>query len=58
MSIKTNLIEDFVNYVDNKHVNFVDTTKRQNTYFKKIIFIFVITSLFLYFLNLIEYVFS
>ena len=34
MNIKTNLLEDYV--------NFVDTTTRQNTYVKIIIFFFVV----------------
>ena len=43
MNIKTNLIEDYV--------NFVDTTTKQSTYFKKILILFaIITSLFLIFL--------
>ena len=41
MNIETNLLEDYV--------NFVDTTTRQNTYFKIIIVLFVvIVSLFLF----------
>ena len=44
MNIKTNLLEDYV--------NFVDTTTRQNKYFKIIIILFVvITSLFLFFVS-------
>ena len=42
MNIKTNLLEDYVNFVDN--------TKRQNKYFKTIIIsIAISTSLFLIF---------
>ena len=42
MNIETNLLEDYV--------NFVDLTKKQNKYFKKIIILFVvILSLFLFF---------
>ena len=47
MNIKTNLLEDYV--------NFFDTTKEHNTYYKRIIILFVvIISLFLNFL-LIKY---
>ena len=47
MNIKTNLLEEFVNFVDN--------TKKQNTYFKKVSFLFVIIiALFLFYL-LFEY---
>ena len=40
MNIKTNLLEEYV--------NFVDTTKKQNKYFKIIMFLIVIT-VFLFF---------
>ena len=46
MNIKTNLPEDYV--------NFVDTTKRQNKYYKTFIFLFAIIIsfvLFLFYLN-------
>ena len=47
MNLKTNLLEDYV--------NFVDLTKKQNRYFKKfIIFFVVILCLFLFFVS-IEY---
>ena len=43
MNIKTNTLEEYV--------NFVDTTKKQNTYFKKIILLIaVIMSSFLFYL--------
>ena len=43
MNIKTNLLDDYVNFVDN--------TKKQNKYFKIIVFsIAVVTILFLFFL--------
>ena len=43
MNIKTNLLEDYVNFVDN--------TKKQNKYFKIFLFLFVtIMFLFLFFL--------
>ena len=43
MNIKTNLLEEYVNFVDN--------TKQQNKYFKKIMFLIVkIIFLFLFFL--------
>ena len=46
MNIKTNLSEDYV--------NFVDTTKKQNKYFKTIItLIVVILGLFLFFVSFI-----
>ena len=41
MNIKTNLLEEYVNFVDN--------TKKQNKYFKIIILIAVILCLFLFF---------
>ena len=41
MNIKTNLLEEYVNFVDN--------TKKQNRYFKIIILIVVILCLFLFF---------
>ena len=42
MNIKTNLLEDYVNFVDN--------TKRQDKFFKTIIILFaIILSLFLFF---------
>ena len=41
MNIKTNLLEEYVNFVDN--------TKKQNRYFKIIILIAVILCLFLFF---------
>ena len=42
MSIKTNLLEEYV--------NFVDTTKKQNKYLKKVVsLIAIITSLFSFF---------
>ena len=41
MNIKTNLLEEYVNLVDN--------TKKQNRYFKIIILIVVILCLFLFF---------
>ena len=45
MNIKTNLLEDYV--------NFVDTTKKQNKYFKIfIILIVIIVFLFLFFVLL------
>ena len=43
MNIETNLLEDYINFVDN--------TKKQNRYFKRILILFVvILSLFLIFL--------
>ena len=43
MNIETNLLED--------HVNFVDSTKKQNTYLTRLIILFVvIISLFLFFI--------
>ena len=43
MDTKTNLLEDYVNFVDN--------TKNQNKYFKIVIFLFVVfLCLFLFFL--------
>ena len=48
MSIKTNLLEDYVNFVDN--------TKKQNKYFKLIIFLIVIVvALFLFFVLFLFY---
>ena len=45
MNIKTNLLEEYVNFVDN--------TKKQNKYFKKIIvLVVVILCLFLFFVFL------
>ena len=41
MNIKTNLLEEYVNFVDN--------TKKQNRYFKIIFLIVVILCLFLFF---------
>ena len=41
MNIKTNLVEEYVNFVDN--------TKKQNRYFKIIILIVFILCLFLFF---------
>ena len=41
MNIKTNLLKE--------HVNFVDNTKKQNRYFKIFILIVVILCLFLFF---------
>ena len=41
MNIKTNLLEEYVNFVDN--------TKKQNRYFKIIILFAVILCLFLFF---------
>ena len=51
MNIKTNLLE--------KHVNFVDTTRKQNKHFKmiKFLFVFIIalfSTIFLLFKYLIE----
>ena len=44
MNIKTNILEDYV--------NFVNTTKRQNTYFKTILLLFTfIVTLFLFYLS-------
>ena len=40
MNIKTNLIEEYV--------NFVDITKQQNKYFKIIMFLIVITMFFVF----------
>ena len=40
MNIKTNLLEEFVNFVDN--------TKKQNKYFKKIMFLIVIIMFFVF----------
>ena len=43
MNIKTNLLEDYL--------NFVDTTKKQNTYFEIILFLLaIIVSFFLFYL--------
>ena len=47
MNIKTNLLEEYVNFVDN--------TKKQNRYFKIFISLIVIFFLFLFFL-LFKYV--
>ena len=43
MNIKTNLLEEYVNFVDN--------TKKQTRYFKIIILIVVILCLFLFFVS-------
>ena len=43
MNIKTNLLEEYVNFVDN--------TKKQNRYFEIIILIAVILCLFLFFVS-------
>ena len=40
MNNKTNILEDYVNFVDN--------TKKQNTFFKKIIFLIAIILFFLF----------
>ena len=34
MNIKTNLLEDYVDCINRLRVNLVDTTKKQETYFK------------------------
>ena len=50
MNIKTNLLEEYVNFVDN--------TKKQNKYFKMLINFFVIILclfLFLFYLIVIQY---
>ena len=45
MNIKTNLLEEYVNFVDN--------TKKQNKYFKTIIILFVVMfDFFVLFINL------
>ena len=49
MNIKTNLLEDYV--------NFVDLTKKQNKYFKIVILLFTINTvllLILFYLNFIQ----
>ena len=48
MNIKTNLLEEFVNFNDN--------TKKQNKYFKTIMFLIVIFMLlfFLFYLNILQ----
>ena len=47
MNIKTNLLEEYVNFVDN--------TKKQNKYFKTFLFVIVIIMfLFLFFVLLYE----
>ena len=57
MNNRTNLLEDYVNYVNRSlrdNADFVDVTKEQNKYFKTIIVLLVIiVSLFLFFLLLI-----
>ena len=46
MNIKTNLLEEYVNYVD--------STRKQNTCFKIIIFLFANIILFVFFSNIIQ----
>ena len=56
MNIETKILEDYVNCVDHslpEHANFVNTTTKHNTYFKRISFFFaIIITLFLVFLLL------
>ena len=47
MNIKTNLIEEYV--------NFVDSTKKQNKYFKKILILFVVILCLILFFVLFKY---
>ena len=50
MNNKMKLLDDYVDYLDRsfrEHANFVDVTKKQKTYFKKLIgFFVIIVSLF------------
>ena len=46
MNIKTNLLEEYV--------NFVDKTKKQNKYFKKIMFLMVIIMFFVFIYTIIR----
>ena len=46
MNIKTNLLEDYVNFVDN--------TKKQNEYFKIIMFLFVIIMFFVFIYTIVR----
>ena len=48
MNIKTNLLEEYV--------NFVDVTKKQNKYFKTILFVIVIIMCLLLFFVLFKYI--
>ena len=46
MNIKTNLLEEYVNFVDN--------TKKQNKYFKKFVFLIVIFIFFVFIYTIIR----
>ena len=57
MSIKTKLLEDYVNFVDTSLLEHIDTRKNNNLNYKIIAVLFVIISWFLVFLPLNDYFF-
>ena len=56
MNIETFLLDDYINFVDSslrEQADFVDSTKKKNTYFKRNMFLFVVLiSIFLFYLSL------